>query len=41
VSLASGSVERLPMTLAVFLAAGSLIYLIGALVVPETRGQFK
>jgi MFS transporter, MHS family, proline/betaine transporter len=40
VSLASGSVERLPMTLAVFVAAGSLIYLIGALIVPETRGKF-
>jgi MHS family proline/betaine transporter-like MFS transporter len=40
VSLASGSVEGLPMMLAVFLAAGSLIYLIGALVVPETRGKF-
>jgi hypothetical protein len=26
--------------LAVFCAIGSLIYLIGALVVPETKGQF-
>jgi MFS transporter, MHS family, proline/betaine transporter len=40
VSLASGSVEGIPTTLAVFLAAGSLIYLIGALAVPETRGKF-
>jgi MFS family permease len=40
VSLASGSVERLPMTLAVFLAAGSLLYLIGALAILETRGKF-
>jgi hypothetical protein len=40
VSLASGSVEGLPMTLAVFLAAGSLLYLIGALAVLETRGKF-
>ena len=40
VSLASGSVQGLPTTLAIFLAAGSLIYLIGALVVPETKGQF-
>lgn len=41
VLLASGPVQRLPMTLAVFLAAGCLIYLIGALAVPETKGQFK
>jgi hypothetical protein len=40
VSLASGSVQGLPTTLAIFLAVGSLIYLIGALVVPETKGQF-
>ena len=40
VSLASGSVQGLPMTLAAFCAVGSLIYLIGALVVPETKGQF-
>ena len=40
VSLASGSVQGIPMTLAIFLAVGSLIYLIGALVVPETKGKF-
>jgi MFS family permease len=40
VSLASGSVAGLPTMLAVFCAIGSLIYLIGALVVPETKGQF-
>jgi hypothetical protein len=40
VSLASGSVRGLPTTLAIFLAVGSLIYLIGALAVPETKGQF-
>jgi MFS transporter, MHS family, proline/betaine transporter len=40
VSLASGSVAGLPTTLAVFCAIGSVIYLIGALVVPETKGQF-
>jgi len=40
VSLASGSVQGIPMTLAIFLAAGSLIYLLGALVVPETKGKF-
>jgi uncharacterized membrane protein YccF (DUF307 family) len=33
-------VQGLPMALAVFLAAGYLIYLVGALVVPETKGQF-
>jgi MFS family permease len=41
VSLASGSVQGLPMTLAAFCAAGALIYLVGALVVPETKGQFS
>jgi MHS family proline/betaine transporter-like MFS transporter len=40
VSLASGSVAGLPTALAVFCAIGSLIYLIGALVVPETKGKF-
>jgi MFS family permease len=40
VSLASGSAQGLPTTLAAFCAAGSLIYLIGALIVPETKGQF-
>jgi hypothetical protein len=40
VSLASGSVAGLPTMLAVFCAIGSLSYLIGALVVPETKGQF-
>jgi hypothetical protein len=39
VSLASGSAQGLPTTLAAFCAAGSLIYLIGALIVPETRGN--
>jgi len=41
VSLASGSVEGISTALAFFLAAGSLIYLGGALAVPETRGHFK
>ena len=41
VSLASGSVPGLPATLAVFLGAGSLLYLAGALIVPETKGQFN
>jgi hypothetical protein len=29
------------MTLAAFCAAGALIYLIGAIVVPETKGNFN
>jgi MFS transporter, MHS family, proline/betaine transporter len=39
VSLASGSVQGLPMTLAAFCAAGAAIYLIGAMMVPETKGK--
>ena len=41
VSLVSGSVQGIPMALTVFLAAGSLIYLTGALQMPETKGQLK
>ena len=37
VSLASGSVEGLPAALAIFLAGGFIIYLIGAIVIPETK----
>lgn len=40
VSLASGSVEGLPATLAAFCAAGAMIYLVGAMIVPETKGKF-
>jgi MHS family proline/betaine transporter-like MFS transporter len=40
VSLASGSVQGLPVMLAAFCAAGALIYLTGALIVPETKGKF-
>jgi len=40
VSLASGSVQGLPVTLAAFCAAGAMIYLVGAWVVPETKGKF-
>jgi MFS transporter, MHS family, proline/betaine transporter len=40
VSLASGSVQGLPVTLAAFCAAGAMIYLVGAMVVPETKGKF-
>jgi MFS family permease len=39
VSLVSGSVQGIPMALTIFLAAGSLIYLTGALLMPETKGQ--
>jgi hypothetical protein len=39
-SLASGSLQALPVTLAAFCAAGAMIYLIGAWVVPETKGKF-
>ncbi|HXP30904.1 MAG TPA: MFS transporter [Stellaceae bacterium] len=41
VSLTSGSVEGLPVALAVFLVGGFIIYLIGAIVIPETKGQFR
>jgi len=37
VSLASGSVEGLPTALSIFLAGGFIIYLIGAIVIPETK----
>ena len=41
VSLASGSIERIPATLGWFLAGIFVVYLIGALVVPETKGRFN
>lgn len=40
VSLVSGSVAGLPSALAIFLAGGFIIYLIGAIVIPETKGNF-
>jgi MFS transporter, MHS family, proline/betaine transporter len=40
VSLASGSVQGLPAMLAAFCAAGAMIYLVGAMLVPETKGKF-
>jgi MHS family proline/betaine transporter-like MFS transporter len=40
VSLASGSVQGIPFSLAVFTAVIFLFYLIGAIVVPETKGRF-
>jgi MHS family proline/betaine transporter-like MFS transporter len=41
VSLASGSAQGLPTTLAIFSGVVSAIYLIGALAVPETRGNLR
>jgi MFS family permease len=40
VSLASASTAQIPMSLAIFSAVIFLIYLIGALSIPETRGHF-
>lgn len=40
VSLASGTLQGIPAALAAFLAIGFLIYLLGALLVPETKGDF-
>jgi MFS transporter, MHS family, proline/betaine transporter len=41
VSLASGSVAGIPMALAGFCAGLFALYLIGAILVPETRGKFE
>jgi MFS transporter, MHS family, proline/betaine transporter len=41
VSVVSASPHQLPVTLAIFSAALSVIFLIGALVVPETRGNLR
>lgn len=41
VSLASATPAAIPMSLAVASVAIFLVYLIGALVIPETKGQFK
>lgn len=41
VSLASGSPANLPATLAVFAGLIMLVFLIGSLVIPETRGRFE
>ena len=41
VSLASANAQDLPLTLAIFAGAVSAIYLIGAVVVPETRGNLR
>jgi len=41
VSLASSSPAQIPQMLAIFAVALSLIYLVGSLVVPETKGNFN
>ena len=40
VSPAAGRTDNLPISLTVFVFAVSVLYLIGALVNPETKGQF-
>lgn len=41
VSLFSGSVENIPMTLSIFLVGLFILYLIGGLIIPETKGNFE
>jgi len=41
VSLASAGTAQIPTSLAIFSVAIYLIYLIGALIIPETRGNFR
>ncbi|MDR3519197.1 MAG: MFS transporter [Azospirillaceae bacterium] len=41
VSLVSNGPEGLPMTLAIFATAVSLLYVIGALIIPETKGNLE
>ena len=41
VSLASGIAQNLPTTLAIFTAGVSAIYLVGAFVIPETKGNLR
>ena len=41
VSLVSASAQALPMTLAIFSGAFSVLYLIGALIIPETKGALS
>jgi MFS transporter, MHS family, proline/betaine transporter len=40
VSLASAGTAQIPMSLAIFSAAVFVIYLVGALIIPETKGNF-
>ena len=41
VSLVSGSPAEIPMSLAYFAVGVFVIYLIGAIVIPETKGNFR
>ena len=41
VSLVSGSAAEIPMSLAYFAVGVFVIYLIGAIVIPETKGNFR
>jgi MFS transporter, MHS family, proline/betaine transporter len=41
VSLASASTQQIPLSLAIFAAAIFVVYLIGAAVIPETKGNFR
>jgi hypothetical protein len=40
VSLASTGTAQIPMSLAIFSAAIFVVYLIGGLIIPETKGNF-
>jgi phage shock protein PspC (stress-responsive transcriptional regulator) len=41
VSLVSGSPAQIPTSLATFAVGAFVIYLIGAIVIPETKDHFK
>ena len=41
VSLVSGSPSEIPMSLAMFAVGVFVVYLIGAVVIPETKGHFR
>ncbi len=41
VSLAAGTTQGLPVTLAVFTFGISIVFLMGAAIIPETRGEFR
>jgi MFS family permease len=41
VSLAAGGPSRIPMSLSIFVVVIFVVYLIGALVIPETKGNFR
>ena len=41
VSLASARTAQIPMSLSIFIVVIFAIYLIGALLIPETKGDFR